>query len=1007
MLETRSVIGKTISQYRIVEWLGEGAMGVVYLGEHTSLGRRVAIKFLSQTTKDYRARFLDEARAVAALNHPNIATVFDYGETATGQPYIVMELIEGQTLSDKLSHGSLPLQEAVRIVSQMAEGLGEAHRQGIVHRDVKPSNVVVTDRGQAKVLDFGLVKQIFGQSGTGLDSNRKTLPSTRTRSDVIVGTPLYLSPEQATGKGVDGRSDLFALGAVLYECITGQSAFSGGSVIEIGAQVLHVTPTLPSELNDRIPPELDRITMKAIEKKADDRYQTADELIADLRRVLPTLDDDNYSRGRSTESIRKTQTGTASALSTLIEQVKRPGPNRGIVLLFILSAAVLTGLAFWWFRPGPYKPAPLAKTWYDKGVEALRNGAPLQASRAFEQAIAADPDFALAHARLAEAWYEMDYSDKAKDALLKIVSNRSQLETSDRLRVDAINFTVGREHSSAIKAYQELVSLAPNEAPPYVDLGRAYEKNEDLNLAIESHKQAQERDPQYATAFLRAGILYARQLDQAHAASSFDRADTIFQALGSFEGQAEVSFQRGFLFNQTGKLDEARQHLTRALELAKTTNNEYLQVKTLQKLGDVEMEANNYAKARELQLEALAFAREKGIDNLVRRGLVDIGNTYLVETNFAEAEKYYRQSLAMCVQQKDARNTARARLALASVADRQAHTDEIIQLLEQVLPFYQQGGYRKELLQALALYGRAKVQKGDNEAASEAFEKELKQAEQLGDPGQTALAIQDLGQVAARQGNYPQALIRAEQHYQIARSLGAPKFIGLALVDRANVLARMGRYDEAEAALKEASTVAEAENAARNLSASYRLARARIALTEQRFDDAINQSQQALVLVSGTLLKRTTTGATLTGALAQVLSGDAAGRSKCEPALAVAREVGDPTVLSESLLAVAQVHLQGNDAASALKSALEAQPIFERAGNKDGEWVAWLVAARASRTLGDGQKMHEYAERAQKALDSIQPQWGNDNYSSYLARPDIKLLHTMLTQLLASETKPH
>ncbi|HEY0432011.1 MAG TPA: protein kinase, partial [Pyrinomonadaceae bacterium] len=402
MLETRIVIGQTVSQYRIVEWLGEGAMGVVYLGEHTSLGRRAAIKFLSQTTKEYRARFLDEARAVSALNHPNIATVFDYGETTAGQPYIVMELIEGQTLSDKLSPGSLPLKEAVGIVSQMAEGLGEAHRQGIVHRDVKPSNVVITDRGQAKVLDFGLVKQIPGQAGTGEGGNRKTLPSARTRSDVIVGTPLYLSPEQATGKVVDGRSDLFALGAVLYECITGQSAFGGGSVMEIGAQVLHVTPTLPSKLNDRIPPELDRITMKAIEKKPEDRYQTADELIADLRLVLPTLDDD-YRRGRSTESIRKPQTGTASALSTLIEQVKRPGPNRGIVLLFILGAVLLTGLAFWWFKPGPYKPTPLAKTWYDKGVEALRNGAPLQASRAFEQAIAADPNFALAHARLAES----------------------------------------------------------------------------------------------------------------------------------------------------------------------------------------------------------------------------------------------------------------------------------------------------------------------------------------------------------------------------------------------------------------------------------------------------------------------------------------------------------------------------------------------------------------------------------------------------------------------------
>ena len=159
------------------------------------------------------------------MTHPNIATVYGYGETPEGQPFIAMELIEGPTLSEKLREGSLPLPEAVRIVSYIAEALGEAHRKGVVHRDVKPSNVVITERGQVKVLDFGLVKQISEQSGLAFNSDQKTLPSTRTRSDVIVGTPLYLSPEQASGKSVDGRSDLFALGVVLYECITGPISF--------------------------------------------------------------------------------------------------------------------------------------------------------------------------------------------------------------------------------------------------------------------------------------------------------------------------------------------------------------------------------------------------------------------------------------------------------------------------------------------------------------------------------------------------------------------------------------------------------------------------------------------------------------------------------------------------------------------------------------------------------------------------------------------------------------
>ena len=256
----------------------------------------------------------------------------------------------------------------------------------------------------------------------------------------------------------------------------------------------------------------------------------------------------------------------------------------------------------------------------------------------------------------------------------------------------------------------------------------------------------------------------------------------------------------------------------------------------------------------------------------------------------------------------------------------------------------------------------------------QAFEQELTQARQFGDLAQTGLALQDLGQVSLRQGNYPQALSRADEHYQIAKSLGAPKMIGLVLIDRATALGRMGRYDEASAALKEASAVAELPNAAKNLAALYRLARARIALSEQKFTEAIDQSQQAVVF-SGTQLRRTATMAALTDAMARAFSGDSAARSRCDQALEVARQVGDPTVLAESLLVMAQVQLQGNDAAGALNSSHESQPIFERAGNKDGEWVAWLVAARACRIQGDSQKMHEYAEQNPRALGGIQQQW--------------------------------
>src|SRR3954468_17752059 len=210
------MIGQTVSHYRILEKLGEGGMGVVYLAEDTHLGRQVAIKFLSasmsQNAHHFKARFLREARAASRLSHPHIATVYDYGETPAGLPFIVMERIKGKPLNDLLHEDELTLARALEIIEDVADALGEAHRHGIVHRDIKPSNVFITERGAVKVLDFGLAKQLR-EDPARADPDARTLLATHTRSDIVVGTPLYLSPEQATSMPVDGPSDLFALGA--------------------------------------------------------------------------------------------------------------------------------------------------------------------------------------------------------------------------------------------------------------------------------------------------------------------------------------------------------------------------------------------------------------------------------------------------------------------------------------------------------------------------------------------------------------------------------------------------------------------------------------------------------------------------------------------------------------------------------------------------------------------------------------------------------------------------
>ena len=998
------MIGETVSQYRIIDHLGEGAMGVVYLAEHTTLGKRVAMKFLLSTTKEYRGRFLREARAVSALTHPNIATVFDYGETEQGQPYIVMELVEGETLNEKLREGSLPLPEAVRIVSAIAEALGEAHRMGVVHRDVKPSNVIVTEREQVKVLDFGLVKQISEQSAIEIGSDQKTLPSTRTRSDVIVGTPLYLSPEQAMGKAIDGRSDLFALGAVLYECITGQSAFAGGSVIEIGAQVIHVTPIVPSKLNHRIPPELDRITMKAIEKKVDDRYQSADALIADLQHVLPTLETDGYRRVRSTASVPKQRTASASALTTIIEPFRRPGPNVGIFILAILAVALLTWGLVRWLRPGPYVPKPGAQAMYDQGTDALRYGAFLQATKALEEAVRIDGNFALAHARLAEAWYELDYADKAKDEMLKaqpLGHAPSELSRPDALYLEALHGTMTQDLTGAIKAYSEIARLSPNNAQAYVDLGRAYEKNDQLQAALESYARATELAPEHPTAFLRIAVMYGKQINLEKAFASFGRADTLYQASGNFEGQAEVAYQRGFLFNQTDKLAEAQQQFDRALQLARTTRSEYQEVKSLLKLGEVIVAEGKPDEGRGKMQQAIALAQARGIDNYVKRGLVDLGNTFMLSHEYPKAEEYFKQSLELSERQKDPRNTARALLSLGSASERQNNLDQAVAYVEQALPFYQQGGYRRETIQAFAILARAKKKKGEYDAALQAFVQELKIAEFLGDQSLIAQASVDIGGVLMNQAHYPEALEHFEKGYALAQASKNQANTGLYLTNRANALWNLGRYPEARPFLDEVALMA-AKPDGKSVANWYFLSRARMALTERQFDLAQEKAQAAMTFNASPPLTETA----IVG-LAQALSGAAReGRLNCQKAVAMATSTTDPLLAGEALLALAQALIQSGDNVGAFKASLDSQQTFARLGKQDYEWLALLIAARATKGAGDAQQAHDYASRAETLMTGLQQRWGNDNYQSYLNRPDVQFYRNQLNELLAQKPKP-
>ncbi len=1002
--EVACLIPREISHYRIIERLGAGGMGEVFLAQDVRLDRKVAIKMLpakSISNEQAKKRLFREAKAAATLDHPNICAIYEVGEEGDCA-FIVMQYIEGRTLSRIIKNNALSPLEVVDIGIQAAEALAEAHSRGVIHRDIKPQNVIITPRGQVKILDFGLAKIVRDVSAIHTDETESRL----TETGEVVGTVGYMSPEQLRDLPVDARTDLFSLGVMLYECATGRSAFVGSTKIQISLQVIEVDPQRPSALSADVPPELDGIILKAIAKDVDARYQSARAMLADLRRMEESLQGSVLNTRPLTPERGSIPRTTGASLSGTIRRVPfRVRVGLALVAIVVFGTWSVIRIA----RPSLHQPPPEARRWYEDGTRAMRAGAFYEASKQLEQSISIDEGFLLAHARLAQTYLELDNTDKAREELLRAISLRDQsgLSSQDSAYVDAVAATVNQQFPKALEHYSKLADQAAEseKANAFLELGRAYERTENIDKAQEYYQKAIEKDSQSAAAYLRLAILYGgRRQDLKNAEDAFNKAEYFYDKMSNQEGRAEVFYQRGALVAKTNQLPEAKKHLEEALKISLNGKNEYQIVKTTLQLSALSYAQGDTQRATDLATEAIDRAQNSRIQYLATSGLITLGYALMYRGKLDEADKPLRQALEFAERDKSRSSEARATLALGALSRQKGNPDEAIKLVEKALTFYREAGYPKETSTALIELANALSDKGEDEIAMQTYQEVL--ASDLADLEQLATVHLSIGTLLGfAQEKYPQALVHLDESHRINIQRGSKSHAAYSQMNRGNLLWQLGRYKEATDALNDASAVADQpgqpEASLKTVLALVHLGYSQMALSEGRFSDAKREGQKAIHLAAKQYKDIDINGKFSMG-LAEALSGATQpAKLLCEEAVAMAKESRLPRLISSAQLALAEVLVLAKDAEGALRASLDAQRLCARFGQQDSEWRALLMAARASQLAGDRSAAHMYASRAQTLCDGLREKWGADAYEGYLRRPDIRNYRSQLDQILS------
>lgn len=1004
--------GQKIDKYRIRSVIGAGGMGEIFLAEDMRLDREVALKVLPSGVaqdSDRMRRFVQEAKATSALNHPNIITIHEIGET-DGTHFIVTEYIEGETLRERLKRSSFLVEEALEVAIQVASALQAAHSLNIVHRDIKPENIMLRKDGYVKVLDFGLAKLI---EKPVLDEEAQTRMQVQTQAGIVMGTAAYMSPEQAKGRAIDIRTDIWSLGVVLYEMLTRKQPFTGETINHTIVAILEKEPPPLSAFLREYLYDIEKIIQKCLAKNPGDRYQTTKNLIDDLRAVKQEFEFQAKLKQKEpieilgtakteileahTGKTEKVQTEPVEKFSTHKNPFTRITGKAGqaikarpyfpvIFALILIVFFVYAIFPFIWQSP----PKNEAVKLFDDGTEALREGAYYKASKIFEDAVKIDNDYTLAHAGLAEAWNELDYLGRAQSEMLKVheIQNRKQnllstlFNSEESLYVEAINSTIIRDLPQAIKIYQKIAELKPAESYVYVDLGRAYEKNEETDKARESYEKAIDFNSQYGAAFLRLGILLRRKAEYQKSNEAFDKAENIYERSNNDEGIAEVKFQRGVSLNHQEKLDDARNQFEQVI--ANPRANKYQQIRAMLQISNTCASEGKTTCAEEFASKAIVLANSERMENIATTGLIDLGNAFLVRGEYEKAEKNLLTALEFARKDGGLRNEAIALLALGSLRIQQKKPDEAQSFVNLALPYLQKGGYSKELSQARLIDGRANEMKGNFDAALRAFE-EVENLERAS-AADRAYANMLSGNVLMSQERYSEALSHFEKSFDLYQSLKNSFYSAYCLFYLSDILFQLGNFEQAKEKLSKAQQILDKGHVLfPQLNTKTNLLDAQIALSLGNFSEAFTKAKQINEVKSSSV----TFEVSKIICLGQTNLKRKEGIENCLKAVKYAESTNDSQIINNARLALSEAYLNTGNNSDALKKALEVKDYFVSTGQLESGWRALLLAALANRQNGNNENAKEYAGQALETLSQLKKRLNEEHFNLYLERPDI------------------